>query len=84
MSEFICFLITFAQIDSEWGNSLLKVAVKIRRDQVPGADEYPREYEQQIRELLPLHVRNIGPIVDIETIFDVEVVAKQEVPHGEG
>lgn len=79
MSEFICFLITFAQLSEEWGNRLLKVALKVHRDQVPAdAIEYPRECEANLRLLLPKHCQSIGPIVDIEVIFEAHIVERPE------
>lgn len=74
MSEYICFLITFVQLSEEWGNRLAKAAVKVHRDQLKhgvSVAEYPREYEEEILSLAPAHVRSVGPVVDIEVIFEV-------------
>lgn len=72
MSEYICFLITFVQLSEEWGNKLIKVALRVHRGQVPSdAIEYPREYEELLRDQLPAHCRSLGPIVDVEVIFEV-------------
>lgn len=85
MSEFICFLITFARIvpyDPEAGQAseLIKVALKVHRDDLPRDDawEYPRECQANLRLLLPPHCRDLGPIVEIEVIAEVAVVERED------
>ena len=69
MSDFECFLITiFCE------NSLLRVGLKIRKDSVPpDLLEFPMEPENRLtlHDLLPLHVRTCGPIVAVESIFEI-------------
>lgn len=74
MSSEVCFLITLL-----YGDTLLKCALKVNRDNLTGdVEDYPMEPEnrKQLHELLPLHVRSCGPIVGIERLFDV-VVSKE-------
>lgn len=56
---------------------LLRCGLKCPRGRLPeGATEYPMETanRQAIHDLLPLHVRNCGPVVDVETLFEIAVV----------
>lgn len=70
MSNDVCFLITVL-----YNDTLLQCALKIDRDKLTGdIAEYPMEPEnrQVLHSLLPLHVKNCGPIVDITTIFEIK------------
>ena len=63
-----------------YDGQLLKCALQAKRDVLPGdCGEYPMEPENReaIHALLPLHVRNCGPIVDVEPIFDVHISNKE-------
>ena len=69
MGNEISFLITFLS-----SGSLIKCALKVNRDKLTGdCAEYPREPENidQLLALLPDHVQSCGPIVEIESIFEV-------------
>lgn len=71
MGSHICFLITIL-----YGNELLKCALKIEGDTLTGdCAEYPMEPEnrEMLHDLLPLHVKECGPIVAIEKLFEVYV-----------
>lgn len=68
----ICFLITII-----YNLELLKCALKVKRDSLPGdCAEYPMELENRkyLYNLLPIHVQNCGPIVNIEEIFEVHSI----------
>lgn len=72
MSEYECFLITVLE-----GERLLKCALKVKRTLIKNdLWEYPMEPENKefLHNLLPLHVRNCGPIVDVENLFEVEMI----------
>jgi len=69
MDNYICFLITVL-----YGGETLECALKVDRDHLPGDwDTFPMEPEnrQILHRLLPHHVRSAGPIIKIETIFEV-------------
>ena len=72
MSSFICFLITILD-----GDTLLRCALKIRRDSVSeDLIDYPMEPENRavLHSLLPLHVRECGPIVEVDSeLFEVHI-----------
>lgn len=76
MSEYITFLIQLLQEDDQSGHLVpfcLKVKTeKLKRD----CKEHPMEPDNrnQLEELLPRHVRSIGPIVEVEEIFDAEII----------
>lgn len=67
MGEDTCYLITLL-----YGEELLKCALKVELDL-----SYPMEPKSRkvLMDLLPLHVRTLGPIVAVEKIFEIEVVA---------
>lgn len=70
MSDYRCFLITLL-----YETELIRCALKVKNGVLPSdADEYPMEYREKFHELLPLHVRECGPIVEIEEIFEVAEV----------
>lgn len=62
-------------------NQLLKLAVKfssgvLSDDQIE--NYFEPENKEAIRNTLPNHLKNLGPIVDIYPIFDVYIVHKGE------
>ena len=74
MGSGICFLITIHYVAV---GTLLKCALKVPRGAVDeNVVEWPMEEESRaaLHALLPLHVRSCGPIVAVETIFEVAVV----------
>ena len=69
MSDEVNFLVTVL-----YGDTLLSCALKTKRDRLSGdIEEYPMEPEnrEELHKLLPLHVRSCGPIVAVETIFEI-------------
>lgn len=71
MSEYRCFLITVLY---QMNGTLLKCALKVEADSVPGnCEEYPMEPKNReyFHSLLPEHVRSCGPVVAIESIFEI-------------
>lgn len=73
MSDQICFLVTILSRDN---SSLLRCALRFHRDSVDEeVIEFPMEFESRdvLRAMLPLHVRNSGPIVGVEEIFEVHI-----------
>lgn len=69
MSNTICWLLTIL-----YGDTVLRVAVCFERDKFTQDEiDYPMETETRakIRATLPLHIRECGPILDIEEIFEV-------------
>lgn len=77
MTPEICFLITIFCNDSgaiEAGACVHKVALKIEDRNAHGdLADYPMEPEnrQKLHQMLPAHIRTIGPIVDIKHLNDV-------------
>ncbi len=72
MGDQVCFLISIL-----YEGTLLKCALKVSSDALPGdCAEYPMEPENReiLHGLLPLHVRECGPIVNVEPIFEVIVI----------
>ena len=70
MSNEISILITI--YSAAW-DCLYKAALKINSDSLPtDFSDYPMEYRKELFELLPLHIKSIGNIVDIEFIFEIE------------
>ena len=67
MSEYFCYLITFF---SESNKTLIRVAFKTK-EYVETEYFMEMEEREKIYLLLPEHIRSIGPIVEIEQIFDV-------------
>lgn len=75
MSDEICLLIT---VLCNWPTcpTLERCAIKCRRNDLPpDCIEYPMEMESRhaIYDLLPDHVRSMGPIVGVEELFEVHV-----------
>ena len=71
MGSDICFLITVLY---EAAGTTLDCALKVDRDSLPGdCAEYPMEPENRkhLHSLLPLHVRNSGPVIKVERLFEV-------------
>ena len=77
MSEYVCFLITVLMKNDGIGNPLLvRCALSVKRDALPyDCIRYPMESNNRILlwELLPLHVRDIGKIVEVKEIFEVHL-----------
>ena len=73
MNNYYCFLITIL-----YNDTLLRCALKVNRDELSGdIVSYPMEPEnrEKLRELLPLHVRSCGKIVEVDTsLFDIHVI----------
>lgn len=57
------------------GETLARVALRIPhgRNLFPDHKHGLRHYEEQFADMLPDHVRSLGPIADIEEIFEVVV-----------
>lgn len=71
MSEYECFMLS---IYDKSGEQILKVALRVRIDALTSDErDYPMEPEtrKKLHAMLPLHVRSCGPILDIESIFEV-------------
>jgi len=72
MDSSTCFLITLL-----YGDTLLRCALKVKAEDDPHSDisDYPMEPESRatLHRLLPDHVRDVGPIVNVEEIFDISV-----------
>ena len=53
---------------------LMRCALKVKRDKLSGdCEKYPMELEnrKQLHSLLPDHVKSCGPIVDVDSIFEI-------------
>lgn len=73
MGEHENFLIT---IYYEARGTLLQCALQVLRSDMPEpVNEFPMEPASRdwLRDKLPLHVRNCGPIVKVERIFEIAV-----------
>lgn len=70
MSEYISLLITIYYQASQ---SLIKCALKVKISDLPSSIEYIMEDNSRkaLHAMLPLHVRECGPIVEVEEIFEV-------------
>jgi len=71
MSDYICFLITLFYRSAE---VTLECALKVNTDRLSeDCITYPMkpEHKEYLHSLLPLHVRNRGPIVNIQQIFEI-------------
>lgn len=55
-------------------NELLKCALSINRGSLPGEFLMDDENKSYLHNILPLHVRSCGPIVDIEEIYEVTII----------
>ena len=61
-----------------YGDRLLKCALQVPDGVLPEeCVDYPMEPESReaIRDLLPPHVRSCGPVVDVERVFEIHVIA---------
>lgn len=63
MSSDVCLLIAVL-----YGNELLWCALKVDGNKIPGHHD---EHRELIHSMLPLHVRDCGPIVEIHALFEV-------------
>ena len=71
MSNEICWLITLL-----YRNTLIRVALKINADLISfNWRQYPMEDDPKefIHSLLPDHIKELGPIVEIEEISEIIV-----------
>ena len=70
MDEDTCYLITLL-----YGDELLRCALKVKMDFT-----YPMEPESRkaLLDLLPLHDRTLGPIVEVQKIFEIEDMSEEE------
>lgn len=70
MNNEFCVVVSVVDYNSD---CIHKCAVKFNDDiPVIGATFMHPENKEFLREKLPLHVKNIGPIVDVEPIFEIE------------
>lgn len=72
MSDHFCFLITIL-----YKKELLRCAFGVKSDLIPlDCQEYPMKPKNRkiLHEMLPLHVRSCGPIVEIVQIFDIAIL----------
>lgn len=72
MGNTTCLLITIL-----FKQQLLKCALKVNKDQVASdALNYPMEQDSRetLHKLLPEHVRSCGPIVAVESIFNIQII----------
>jgi hypothetical protein len=71
MGEHICYLITILN-----GTELLQCALRVKRDSISSDCQiFPMEPEnrRELHEMLPLHVKSCGPIVEITEIFEITI-----------
>ena len=77
MDDHVCFLVSVLY---EAIGVICKIAIKVNRDKLPGdCESCPLEPEnrQFLHSLLPQHVRELGPVVDVEEIFEVATMNRQ-------
>jgi hypothetical protein len=77
MGEELCFLITLLASD----NMLIRVALKVNEKDFPEeCREGPTLYEDKtvLWNMLPLHCQTIGPIVQVEDLFEITVKQENE------
>ena len=82
MGNDICFLITI--LDTQTSTTLM-CAMKVDRDALlDGVEEYPMEPEnrEQLHSLLPEHVRSCGPVIKVETIFEIDCALEHNARRG--
>ena len=75
MSPYISWIVSIL-----YNGTVLKCALSVHRDVLKGdCAEYPLEPEnrEQIHSLLPKHVQSCGKVIDVEEIFDVHTVDKE-------
>ena len=68
MGEYNCYLVTVFYSD---GKNLIKCAVKTKYN-------FPIMSKYDVRAELPEHVRSCGPVVEVESIFEVVDDSKEE------
>jgi hypothetical protein len=71
MNNDICWLITILQC-----NQLIRVALKVKQSHVSeDMVKFPMEPEnlKLINKLLPNHLKDYGPIVQVEELFDIHI-----------
>jgi len=75
MDNDICWLVTVLYDDQ-----LLRCALRVDKHDLPSGRmddiaKYPMEPENReaIHALLPPHVRSCGPVVDVQSLFDVHI-----------
>ena len=77
MSNFVCYLVTVLYVGGSYDGSdtLMHCALKVKRELLP-AGKYLLEpaFKEAVTKFLPLHVKSCGHIVDIQEIFEVEIV----------
>ena len=74
MGDSVCWLITIFD-----GDSIVKCGIKIKRkDLSEDCVNYPMELSSRrmIHSMLPVHLKEIGKIVAIESLFDVCVIGE--------
>jgi hypothetical protein len=69
MSDKTCLLITLL-----YENELMKCALKAKMPYNVCIAEEWQQYREFLASLLPPHVRECGPIVDVEEIFELVVI----------
>ena len=77
MSNDICWLISVLTGSDRTGDWLTRIAIKVDKEVLSGdCCEYPMEPENrsQLHALLPDHVRSMGPIVDVQEIFEISII----------
>jgi len=75
MSEYICYMVTIF-----YDNRLVRCALKFHRDLIDEDHELYRRnfYRKKLHALLPQNVQRMGPIVEVQPIFEIEVWMKEE------
>lgn len=75
MDDYICWLVTVL-----YDETLLRCALKIDKWDIPSGmmrmvmdDPNGADSRDVIHKLLPLHVRNCGPVVEVSPLFDIHV-----------
>lgn len=69
MNGDICLLV---RVLCKSQNSILACALRISQDSLSeAAINYPNDEKEEIFELLPLHVKSCGPVIQVEQLFEV-------------
>jgi len=72
MSDYTSFLVTIL-----YCGGLVQCALRVHNDKLPNGIQYRLGHEDSklaIHDLLPLHVRSCGPVVEVTTIFECMTV----------
>lgn len=79
MGSEISFLVTILQ-QSFYGPNLIKVAIKLNKTKESDWIDKPNSptSKEILRERLPLHAQSIGPIVEVEHLFEVSIYKKEK------